>query len=190
MSKRHIRRSLFFIGCISFLVFYFFTNKKNPETLFQNLFPTPTTQPKIIRKNASESAQVVRVIDGDTVVISIGETTDTVRLIGVDTPELHDSRPLVKCFAEKAKQHMKELVEGKEVQLESDSTQADRDVYKRLLRYIFLPDRTFVNELLISQGYAHEYTFRIPYQYQASFKEAEKTAKESKFGLWGEVCAL
>jgi hypothetical protein len=67
----------------------------------------------------------------------------------------------------------KELLVGKRVKLEQDPTQGSRDVYGRVLAYVWLEDGTFVNEVMIAGGFAQEYTYRNPYRYQADFREAE-----------------
>lgn len=133
--------------------------------------------------------KVVKIVDGDTIKANINDKVESVRLIGVDTPELKDPRKPVQCFAKEASEKTKELLEGKDVRLESDPTQGDRDKYQRLLRYVFLKDGTNFNKLLIEQGYAFEYTYDIPYKYQAEFEAAELSAREKGLGLWKEgVC--
>lgn len=135
--------------------------------------------------------RVVKVIDGDTVQININGRIETLRLIGIDAPEAGDPRSLVSCFGNEATNKAKEILTGKSVQLESDPTQGERDKYNRLLRYIFLADGTNFNKLMISQGFAHEYTYRVPYKYQLEFKEAERQAREKKLGLWADdVCVV
>ena len=68
--------------------------------------------------------------------------------------------------------------------------QGERDKYGRLLAYLFLPDGTNINLAMIAGGYAHEYTYNLPYKYQTQFKAAEKTAREAKLGLWADAaCA-
>jgi len=74
------------------------------------------------------------------------------------------------------------------VLLESDASQDERDKYGRLLRYVFLEDGTNFNLLMIEGGYAYEYTYVVPYKYQAEFKKAQMQAEGSESGLWGEVC--
>jgi micrococcal nuclease len=68
--------------------------------------------------------------------------------------------------------------------LQSDPSQEDKDKYNRLLRYVFLEDGTNLNLLLISEGYAHEYTYDVPYALQKEFQTAEKSARENEKGLW------
>ena len=64
-----------------------------------------------------------------------------------------------------------------------------------MLAYIFLPAQaglesgTFFNQLMIEEGYGHEYTYNLPYRYQKEFKEAEKTARENQKGLWAKTVA-
>ena len=74
---------------------------------------------------------------------------------------------------------------------EPDPTQGDRDKYGRLLRFVFLLNGINFNKLMISQGFAHEYTYKSnPYKYQGEFVAAEKEAREGKKGLWADdACA-
>lgn len=128
--------------------------------------------------------KVVLVVDGDTIKASVNGETKTIRLIGVDTPETVDPRKEVQCFGKEASDKTKESLTDKMVRLEVDSTQGDQDKYGRLLRYVFLEDGTLFNNLLIEQGYAHEYTYDTPYKYQSDFKASEKSAREAQRGLW------
>ena len=134
---------------------------------------------------------VTQVVDGDTIKVLMNNQTETIRLIGLDTPETVDPRKAVQCFGQEASNKAKELLTGKMVTLEADSTQGERDKYDRLLRYAFLEDGTLFNKLMISEGYAHEYTYGSnPYKYQADFQAAEVEARENNRGLWSaETCA-
>lgn len=129
---------------------------------------------------------VSSVVDGDTVQVEIDGKEETLRLIGINTPETVDPRKPVECFGKEASNKAKELLTGKSVQLEADSTQGERDKYNRLLRYVILGDGTNFNKKMIEDGYAYEYTYNTPYKYQAEFKEAQKKAQEEKRGLWAE----
>lgn len=136
------------------------------------LLPTPTPDPNIT------IAKVVNVVDGDTFKIESGET---VRLIGVDTPEtVHPSKP-VQCYGKEASQKTEELIEGKEIKLEKDVSETDR--YNRLLRYAYIGD-VFVNEYLVREGYAMSSSYPPDVKYQAKFVEAQKKAQEENKGLW------
>lgn len=139
-------------------------------------------------KKAEETYEVVKVVDGDTLSLSMNGKTEVLRLIGMDTPETVDPRKPVQCFAKEASAKAKEMLMGKKVRIEADPSQGELDKYNRLLRYIFLEDGTFYNKLMIEEGYAHEYTYNTPYKYQSEFKEAEAKAREAKRGFWGDVC--
>lgn len=128
--------------------------------------------------------KVLRVVDGDTIVIEVEGKSESIRMIGVDTPELNDSRTGVQCFAKEAAEKTKALVTGKSIYLEKDDSQGERDKYKRLLGYVFLENGAFVNKALIAGGFAHEYTYDGAYKYQKQFKAAQLEAKEGEVGLW------
>lgn len=133
--------------------------------------------------------RIVRVMDGDTFVATVGGKEEKVRLIGIDTPEVVDPRKPVQCFGKEASNKAKEVLNDRYVHLESDPTQSDRDKYGRLLRYVFLEDGMFFNEYMVREGYAYEYTYRMPYKYQKRFKAAQAEARDNKKGLWADgVC--
>lgn len=136
-----------------------------------------------------ETAKVSKVVDGDTIKVLINNKEETVRLIGIDSPEILDERKPIQCFGKEASNKAKEVLAGKTIILESDSTQGEKDEYGRLLRYVFINNLNF-NKLMISEGYAYEYTFKgNVYKYQSEFKNAEKKAQKNKKGLWAnDVC--
>jgi len=116
----------------------------------------------------------------------INNKEDTVRLIGIDSPEVLDERKPIQCFGKEASNKAKEILTDKAITLESDPTQGDRDEYGRLLRYIFLEDGTNFNEFMLSEGYAREYTFKgSSYEYQLEFIQVQRGAREENKGLWG-----
>lgn len=127
--------------------------------------------------------KVTEVSDGDTIKVSLAGRTETVRLIGIDTPESKDPRKPVQCFARAAAKNMEALVAGKEVRLEADAATSDRDKYRRLLRYVYLPDGTFINQLQVQQGYGFAYTI-FPNSKLEQFRAWEKEAREANRGLW------
>lgn len=129
---------------------------------------------------------VLRVVDGDTVAVEVDGKQEVLRLIGINTPETVDPRTPVECFGKEASNKSKEVLTGKKVSIEADSTQDNLDKYNRPLRYVYLEDGTNFNKMMIEEGYAYEYTYNTPYKYQADFKEAERKAKEEKKGLWAE----
>lgn len=132
--------------------------------------------------------QVVEVVDGDTIKVKIKNKVETIRLIGINTPETNDPIKKLECFGNEAKDKSREVLLGQKVRLQNDPTQDNRDKYKRLLRYVFLEDGTNFNKLMIEQGFAYEYTYDIPYKYQTEFKKAQMDAERTKTGLWSGVC--
>ncbi len=133
---------------------------------------------------------VTGVVDGDTVTIDIDGKSETLRLIGINTPETVDPRKPVECFGKEASNKAKQVLEGKMVRIENDITQGERDKYGRLLVYIFLEDGTSFNKYMIDEGYAYEYTYNLPYKYQQDFKQAQRNAQGAQKGLWApDVCS-
>lgn len=126
---------------------------------------------------------VTRDIDGDTIDVQMGAQRETVRFLGVDTPETHDPRKPVQCFGLAATAHTKQLVEGKNVRLEPDPEDSDRDKYGRILRYVYLPDGTLLNAELIKDGYGFAYTV-FPITKLDDFRALEADARAHNRGLW------
>jgi len=120
----------------------------------------------------------IRVVDGDTIIL---DGNETVRLLGVDTPEKSDSRKLVRYFGFQAAEFTRKLVEGKIVRLEYDKNK--KDLYHRTLAYVFLKDGKFVNSEIIKQGYGFTYT-KFPFKYLDQFRQYEREARENRLGLW------
>lgn len=141
--------------------------------------PTPLPPP-----STTSCVPVIRVVDGDTLKVLIATTSESIRLIGIDTPEIVDPRRPVQCFGSEASKRMKTLATNACIMLEADASQGDRDKYGRLLRYAYLPDHTSLNEEMIREGYAFEYTYDLPYRYQAEYKVAEREARSAARGLW------
>jgi micrococcal nuclease len=172
--------------------------QKPPSTATEIPSPTITPIPTSIpstptpTKTNNEIAKVVRVIDGDTVDVSINGNVERVRIIGINTPETVDPRKSVECFGREGSAKAKEYLDGKTVELEADPTQGNRDKYNRLLRYVWL-DKGSVDfgKLMIATGYAYEYTYNLPYKYQAEYKQAQKEAEAARLGLWADgVCVV
>lgn len=128
---------------------------------------------------ASDPLTVTRVVDGDTLKLSDGEK---VRLIGIDTPELHHPSKPVQYFAEEAYQYVKKLIEGQEVRLEYDFQRKDK--YGRTLAYVYRSsDGLFLNAEIVKQGYGFAYT-RFPFKHLDEFRKHEQEAREKQLGLW------
>ena len=158
-----------------FYLLYFFLAHSNFQEK-PNVAPVTQTAP-ITNKVESK---VTRVIDGDTFEILGGEK---VRYIGINTPELGDSRTPVQCFATEAKDENTKLIGGKTVILVRDISHKDK--YGRLLRYVYVGD-IFVNEKLVRDGYAQVATYPPDVKFEDVFKQAQKFASSEKLGLWSK----
>ncbi len=129
--------------------------------------------------------RVTNVVDGDTIDVEIDGETYRVRLVLIDTPEVHGRSD---CYGKEASEFVKELLPlGTVVELERDVSETDR--FGRLLRYVYLEDGTMVNELLLSEGYAQVATFPPDLRYIDRFLELQREAREAGRGLWS-ACVL
>lgn len=129
-----------------------------------------------------QRAYVKRVIDGDTIEVSIDDHTDEVRYIGVDTPETVKPGTPVQCFGPQASALNHRLVEGRAVRLVFDSER--RDVYGRLLAYVYVGQR-FVNARLVDLGYARTLTIPPNDTHAGLFHRLARSAGLAGRGLWG-----
>ena len=143
--------------------------------------------------HAHENLLVERAVDGDTLKLGTGER---VRLIGIDTPEMHESEKLyrdaarthqdvrtIQALGRRAYEFTRSLVEGKLVRLEFDVER--RDKYGRLLAYVYLVNEgTFVNAEIVKQGYASLMTYPPNVKHADLFLKLYQEARENKRGLW------
>jgi len=138
--------------------------------------PTPESPPI-----AAPSVGVVRIVDGDTIVVAIGGPRGTkVRLIGIDTPERNQ------CFYQAGTERMRALVAGKTVRLVKDVSETDR--YGRLLRYVYA-GAVFVNAVMVEEGFANAATYPPDVAHAADFVALARGARLAKRGLWAGGCA-
>jgi len=126
---------------------------------------------------------VARFVDGDTIVVDMGGKDETVRMIGVDTPETHKPNTPVQCYGPAASAYTKTLIGTQKVRLEADPTNQNRDRYGRLLRYVYLPGGRLVEEELIKNGYGFAYT-SFPFTKKNDFAALQTQAKSNNRGLW------
>ncbi|PLX20876.1 hypothetical protein C0584_03770 [Candidatus Parcubacteria bacterium] len=163
----------------------------NSVSIISSSSPENSLIEDITKENEQKPAEyrVVEVIDGDTIKVDLSSRIETIRLIGIDTPEtVHPEKP-VECFGLEASQKLKALLDNTYVTLEADASQDNRDKYSRLLRYVYRDDGLFINKWLVENGYAYEYTYLTPYNFQKDFRLAENLAKDMKLGLWADgVC--
>jgi micrococcal nuclease len=142
-----------------------------------------SAQSEELAARQGELRKVIRIIDGDTIVVSPNEK---VRLIGVNTPETKDPKKPVECFGRHAEQYTRDAVEGKIIRLVLDKANFKRrhkDPYRRTLAYAYLEDGTMLNRELIRGGYAYA-EIRFPFHYLVEFRELERQAKTQSLGLW------
>jgi micrococcal nuclease len=146
---------------------------------------------------ASAMARVIRVVDGDTIEARIGERSDDVRLIGVDTPETVKPDTPVQCFGERASHFTKRHLTGRRVRLVFGVER--RDVYGRLLAYVYLADSTsyvpkhvksrqrerLFNATLVRRGLARSLTIPPNDRFAPRLRRLELTAARAGRGLWG-----
>ncbi len=137
-----------------------------------------------VAQNQPGLYHVTKFVDGDTIDVDMNGKSETIRFIGVDTPETHKPNTPVQCFGEKAAAFTKMLIGTNNVRLESDPQGTNRDRYDRLLRYIYLPDGTLVNAEIVKQGYGFA-VVGFPFTKMEEFKTYENQARESNRGLWG-----
>ena len=136
----------------------------------------------VILMQTSIIGNVDRVIDGDTILVRIGDRVETVRYIGVDTPEtVHPTRG-IEPYGLAASAFNRILVEGRQVRIELDMEPRDR--YGRLLAYIYT-DSLFVNAELIRQGYAQVMTVPPNVRHVEEFVLLQRKARAAEAGLWG-----
>lgn len=135
------------------------------------------------KQSPSDVATVIKVIDGDTVVLRLQGAIETVRLIGIDTPEtVHPTKP-VECFGPEASAFTHSLLEPKtQVRVQRDVEARDR--YQRLLVYLYLLDGTFVNQELLRLGFARAMSIAPNMVYADRFASIETKTKENRIGLW------
>ena len=129
-----------------------------------------------------QQAQVVRVIDGDTIEVSIGGETYKVRYIGIDTPETKHPNKGVEWMGLEAAAKNEELVGGRMVGLEKDVSETDR--YDRLLRYVWV-EGLMVNAALVWLGYAQVSTYPPDVKYTDLFLQLQREACQAERGLCG-----
>jgi micrococcal nuclease len=189
MSKRKITKSFLFLAATAVILLgrWFVGSRADLSTEAKLSLPFG-------RSNNYDDVLVERAVDGDTLKLGNGER---VRLIGIDTPEMHESAKLyrdskksgqdvkvIQALGKRSYNFTRDLVEGKRVRLEFDVEK--RDKYKRVLAYVYLKDGTFVNAEIVKQGYASLMTYPPNVKYVDTFKELYKQARENNRGLWKE----
>ncbi len=132
---------------------------------------------------------MVKIIDGDTIDVEIGERTERVRLIGIDTPETKKPNAPVECWGPEASAFTTSLLPiGAVVRIERDIV--GRDDYGRLLGYVHLTEppggaaSTFVNMEIVEQGFAQPLTIEPNSAFARDFAAAAGRAERADLGMW------
>lgn len=128
-----------------------------------------------------ETFKVVHVSDGDTIDVEKDNIRYTVRLLGIDTPELHKPDYPIECFANEAKLFLEKLILYKQVKLVKDVEDTDR--YDRKLRYVFINEKN-INKILVENGFSYLFSNPKNVLYYKELNSALKYAMNSKKGLW------
>ena len=141
-----------------------------------------------LEKYHKKTFTVVKVVDGDTIDIDIGDSNENytrIRLLGIDTPETKNQDTGVMYFGPEAAEFTTKLVLNKQICVYLDAT-CTRDNYERLLAYVQLPDDRFLNEVLVAEGFAYA-DLRYRHSLYQKYKQLESSARRQKKGLWGKV---
>lgn len=135
--------------------------------------------------------KVLKIIDWDTIIINYFWKRENIRFIWIDAPENSKIRKgFIECYWKESKDYLYNLLNNKKIKLEFDETQWKRDKYDRLLAYVILNWEN-INNLIIKNGFAFEYTYNKPYKYLDLFKKSQEEAKKNKIWIWSlENCKL
>lgn len=170
-----------YVLSIAFLTFSIFLTSNTTPIKHNVLSPSPS--PMVLSASTEDTkvtSVVTKVIDGDTFKIASGET---VRLIGINAPEISNGSRKNECFSIKAKEYLQNLVLNKEVTLEKDISNTDS--FGRILRYAYLKD-LFINEDLVKNGYAQAINYQPDTKYETTLQKAQSNAFLSQTGIWKE----
>ena len=140
------------------------------------------------RRYHARAFKVVNIVDGDTLDIDASEGARThtrIRLWGIDTPETRADDGVM-FYGPEATQAAKDLADGRTVTIYLDIDNRSRDKYGRLLAYVQLPDGRFLNEVLLSEGFAYA-DLRFAHSLNNRYKQLEGAARSGRKGLWAEV---
>jgi micrococcal nuclease len=132
---------------------------------------------------------VVKVVDGDTIDVDVadGKYNHTrIRLWGIDTPETKSDKFDVMYFGPEATEFTKELALGKQVTVYLDKGNRTRGKHGRLLAYVQLSDKRFLNEVLVAEGYAYT-DLRFAHSFYHKYEQLQASARRQKKGLWPNV---
>lgn len=142
----------------------------------------PAEEALPVEQEGRVRAEVLRVVDGDTIVVDLDGREERVRYIGIDTPETHHPRIGEEPYGKEATEANRSLVRGRTVLLDFGAER--RDHYGRLLAYVYLPDGTFVNAVLVREGHARILTVPPNVGHADELRDLERQARRDSRGLW------
>ena len=191
MKRSTIKLLILGVSVIALLISSYFNRAQSEGVVYNS--NDAKFQVKFGKNYKYDNILVKRAVDGDTLLLESGER---VRLIGIDTPEMHESKKLyrdserskqdtktIQEMGRRAAEFTRNLVEGKPVRLEFDVDRYDK--YKRLLAYVYLvSDGTFVNAKIIEEGYASVMTYPPNVKHTDEFVKLYRQARENNRGLW------
>lgn len=176
MGEKPRRYRWLFVIAVLFIISYVVTYK---------LGWLHSIETKWLMNNQPGTYEVQDFRDGDTVTVDMNGVTETIRFIGIDTPETHKENTPVQCFGPEASSYTKQRIGQKRIRLVADRLTTNRDRYDRLLRYVYLADGNDLGLELVSKGYAFAYAF--PFANTQKYNQAMQKAQNAKLGLW-ESC--
>jgi len=184
------RQTGIFIVCLLLASIFIWLDHSSIRRRWQ---PQPKSEEHVraydFEKYHAKTFTVVNVVDGDTIDIDMpdGQYNRTrIRLWGIDTPETKSEEYGVMYFGPEATEFTKKLAHEKLVTIYLDTTNPTRDKYGRLLAYVQLPDERFLNEVLVSEGFAYA-DLRFRHSFYNKYQQLEASARSLKKGLWEKV---
>jgi len=188
MSRR--RRAGIIVLCLLAVVLFVWLDHSLVRRKWQ---PQPKSEDQAraydFEKYHAKTFTVVNVVDGDTIDIDIPDEPyehTRIRLWGIDTPETKNPEVGVMYFGPEAAEFATKLVLGKPVTVYLDEGNNTRGKYGRLLAYVKLPDAGFLNEILLTEGFAYP-DLRFRHSFYNRYKQLEASARSLKKGLWEKV---
>jgi endonuclease YncB( thermonuclease family) len=187
MSRR--RRNIIVIFCLlTAAIFIWLDHSPANHKLQQPVESENQVLSYDFQKYHGKTFAVANVVDGDTIDIDIPDCkhqTTRIRLWGIDTPESNHPQKGVCYFGPQAAEFATTTVFGKQVTVYLEKHRT-RGKYGRLLAYVQLPDRRFLNEVLLSEGFAYA-DLRFRHSFYQNYKQLEASARSRNKGLWQNV---
>lgn len=188
MSKRR-RRIIFALCVLTVFVSIWLDHGLIRSTWRRQPKSEEQARPYDFAKYHDKICTVINVVDGDTLDIDFPDGQDNytrIRLWGIDTPETKNPQTGVMYFGPQAAEFTTKMTLGKQITVYLDEGNRTRGYYGRLLAYIQLPDRRFLNEVLLTEGYAYADT-RFHHSFYYKYQQAQASARRQQKGLWHNV---